>query len=88
VTKEFAYTRREAEALIGIAAALLKAAPRPPCLSRLRTVRAIAARPVPSLRGPWLIEKSRPDMTTTPDQGPVAQGWDAGQRWTLARSSR
>jgi hypothetical protein len=29
VTKEFAYTRREAEALIGIAAALLKAAPGP-----------------------------------------------------------
>jgi hypothetical protein len=29
VTKEFAYTRREAEALIGIAAALLKATPGP-----------------------------------------------------------
>jgi hypothetical protein len=29
VTKDFAYTRREAEALIGIAAALLKAAPGP-----------------------------------------------------------
>jgi hypothetical protein len=29
VTKEFAYNRREAEALIGIAAALLKVAPGP-----------------------------------------------------------
>jgi hypothetical protein len=29
VTKEFVYSRKEAEALIGIAAALLKAAPDP-----------------------------------------------------------